>query len=56
MATEDSAKEAARKAIYEAIPGMIQELKDGSGPHDQALGLKNLAEAFAWASAQSQPH
>ncbi|MFD5682169.1 hypothetical protein [Streptomyces bacillaris] len=58
MATSNeinTAREDARLALYKAIAEQVEETKDLSA-QTAAPALKDLAEAFAWATATAQSH
>jgi len=47
-----AATDAARQAILDKIKSEVEDLQTP----DEALMVLRLAEAFAWLTAQSQPH
>jgi hypothetical protein len=55
MPEQNDFREAARNALFEAIPGAVSELQKHNGP-SQAEGLKKLAEAYAWLIHSNQAH
>ncbi|MFD3749723.1 hypothetical protein ACFWVT_05560 [Streptomyces cyaneofuscatus] len=59
MASADElsdAREDARLALYKAITEQVNDVAEGMGPQAAASALKELAEAFAWATATAQSH
>ncbi|MFE1329733.1 hypothetical protein [Streptomyces microflavus] len=60
MASSDEladAREDSRLALYKAITEQVNDVADSNmTPQAAAAALKELAEAFAWATATAQSH
>ncbi|MGW5736983.1 MULTISPECIES: hypothetical protein [Streptomyces] len=53
---EEQAKTEARLALYKAITATAAEVPQGTTTPAGAEALRNLAEAFAFATSPNQPH
>ncbi|MFE0376228.1 hypothetical protein ACFW1M_11695 [Streptomyces inhibens] len=56
MSDQDSAKDAAKSAIYEAITKQVAEIKTSRGQEGAAEALRRLAEAYAWITYPNNSH
>ncbi|ARF62873.1 hypothetical protein B1H20_16860 [Streptomyces violaceoruber] len=60
MASSDQlndARDDSRLALYKAITDQVNGVADSNmTPQTAAAALKDLAEAFAWTTATTQPH